>query len=97
MKSIRFDGPGGVYSELALWTREQQEDNHETIQRLRRNLRAARRDELTPRQAELLRLHFDEGLSVREIARRQGVAPSTVSRTLHRAQARLRRCLRYGF
>lgn len=97
MKSIRFDGPGGVYSELALWTREQQEDNHETIQRLRRNLRTARRDELTPRQAELLRLHFDEGLSIREIARRQGVAPSTVSRTLHRAQARLRRCLRYGF
>lgn len=97
MKSIRYDGPGRAYSELALWQREQQEDNSEQMQRLHRSLRAARTAELTPRQAELLRLHFDEGLSIREIARRQGVSPSTVSRTLSRARARLQRCLRYGF
>lgn len=96
MKSIRYDGPGGYYSELELWRQEQQDDNSEQIQRLRRSLRAARTAELTPRQAELLRLHIDEGLSMREIARRQGVSPSTVSRTLGRARERLRRCLRYG-
>lgn len=96
MKNIRYDGPGGLYGELKLWQREQQQDNDEAMERLRRNLREARLDELTPRQAELLRLHFDEGLSVREIARRQGVSPSTVSRTLKRAKERLHRCLRYG-
>lgn len=96
MRSIRYDGPGRIRSELELWLREQQPDNDESLDRLRRNLREARLDELTPRQAELLRLSFDEGLSVREIARRQGVSPSTVSRTLKRARERLHRCLRYG-
>lgn len=96
MRSIRYDGPGQIRSELELWLREQQQDNDESLERLRRNLRDARLDELTPRQAELLRLRFDEGLSVREIARRQGVSPSTVSRTLKRAKERLHRCLRYG-
>lgn len=96
MKNIRYDGPGGLYGELKLWQRELQQDNDEAMERLRRNLRDARLDELTPRQAELLRLHFDEGLSVREIARRLGVSPSTVSRTLKRAKERLHRCLRYG-
>ena len=97
MKNIRYDGPGGIYSEWALWMREQQGDNSETLERLRRNLRKARADELTPRQEELLRMHFDEGKTIRQIARELDVAPSTVSRTVNRAKERLRRCLRYGF
>ncbi len=97
MKNIRYDGPGGIYSEWALWLQEQQGDNSEILERLRKNLRRARADELTPRQAELLRLHFDEGKSIRQIARELDVAPSTVSRTVNRAKERLRRCLRYGF
>ena len=97
MKNIRYDGPGGVYSDLGLWMREQQGDNSETLERLRRNLRKARTAELTPRQQELLHMHFDEGKSIRQIARELGVAPSTVSRTVNRAKDRLRRCLRYGF
>lgn len=64
--------------------------------RLVRNLRLAREEELTQRQREVLRLHFEERLGVREIARRQGAAPSTVSRTLARAKRRLYKCLRYG-
>ena len=97
MKNIRYDGPGGIYSEWELWQREQQGDNSETLERLRRNLRKARAAELTPRQAELLRMHFDEGKTIRQIARELNVAPSTVSRTVNRAKERLRRCLRYGF
>ena len=31
-----------------------------------------------------------------QIARQLGVNKSTVSRTIHRGEARLRRCLRYG-
>ncbi|MGM9661513.1 MAG: sigma-70 family RNA polymerase sigma factor [Oscillospiraceae bacterium] len=97
MKNIRFDGPGGIYAELEQWSRSQQGDNSETLERLRRNLRLARERELTPRQAEMLRMHFDEGKSMRQIARELGVAASTVSRTIARAEKRLRRCLRYGF
>lgn len=96
MKSIRYDGPGGLLSELELWEREQRGDNSEELRRLRRKLRDACADELTPRQAELLRLRFEKRLTIREIAQQTGVAPSTVSRTLHRGLTRLRRCLRYG-
>ena len=42
-------------------------------------------------------MHFEEGKSIRAIARELDVAPSTVSRTVNRAKERLRRCLRYGF
>ena len=34
--------------------------------------------------------------TVGQMAKRLGVAPSTVSRTIKRGEARLRRCLRYG-
>ena len=56
----------------------------------------ARREELTERQRQVLALCYDQGLSVTEAARRLGVAPSTVSRTMQRARHRLYRCLRYG-
>lgn len=95
MKNIRYDSTAGIYSDLAVWMQNQQEDNSETLARLRRNLRRARETELTPRQSELLRLHYDEGKSMRQIAREQGISVSTVSRTIARAEGRLRRCLRY--
>lgn len=82
--------------DLAAWNRANAGDNSERLERLRRNLRQARERELTPRQRQLLELHYDQGLSVCAIARQLGVCPSTVSRTLRRAQERLRRCLRYA-
>lgn len=42
-------------------------------------------------------MHFDQDLSVTQIARELHVNPSTITRTLQRAKGRLRRCLRYGF
>ena len=65
-------------------------------ERLRRGLQRARREELTQRQRQVLALCYDQGLGISEAARRLGVAPSTVSRTLQRARHRLYRCLRYG-
>ena len=56
----------------------------------------AREEELTARQRELLRLRYEENLSVGEIAARIGRSSSTVSRTLSRARRRLYKCLRYG-
>ena len=41
-------------------------------------------------------LFYDRQMSMTEIARIQGVAVSTVSRSLRRSTDRLEKCLRYG-
>ena len=51
--------------------------------------------ELTPLQRLTLTDYYFGGRNICEIARERGVNKSTVCRTLHRAEARLRRCLRY--
>ncbi|MBR6739258.1 MAG: sigma-70 family RNA polymerase sigma factor, partial [Oscillospiraceae bacterium] len=66
------------------------------LRRLKRNLRLAREQELTERQREMLRLRYEEEMSVSEIAAVLGVNKSTVSRTLARASQRLERALRYA-
>ncbi len=67
------------------------------MDRLKRNLRRARVQELTPRQRQVLAMYFDQGKNMAQIARELGLNRSTVSRTLVRAKNRLYRCLRYGF
>ena len=84
-------------ADLQVWMRENAEDNSEQLSRLKRKLRQARELELTPRQRQVLAMHFDQDLSVTQIARELHVNPSTITRTLQRAKGRLRRCLRYGF
>lgn len=81
--------------DLTVWLRESAGDNSERLERLRRNLRRAREEELTPRQRELLELYFDQGMTIPQIARRLSLNRSTVSRTIRRAKERLYRCLRY--
>ena len=81
--------------DMTVWLRENAEDNEEQLARLRRNLRRAREQELTPRQREILTLYYDRGLKMAEIAKRLDVNRSTVSRTIKRARSRLYRCLRY--
>ena len=82
---------------MAAYMRAVAPDNDEAIYRLKRNLRIARREELTPRQAQMLRLYFDEEKTMTEIAQELNVSKSTVSRTITRAKDRLKRCLRYAF
>ena len=81
--------------DLTVWLRANAADNSEQLERLRRSLRRAREQELTPRQQEMLALYFDQGMHIPQIAAALGIHPSTVSRTLRRAQNRLYRCLRY--
>ena len=96
MRDTRFDTRSSEWiGDMVVYRRETAEDNALQMERLRRNLRQARERELTPRQRQLLELHYDRQLSVTEIARELGVHPSTVSRTLKRARQRLQRCLRY--
>lgn len=52
-------------------------------------------EELTPNQREVLLAYYFGNLNTTEIARERGVEKSTVCRTLHRAEKRLRRFLRF--
>ena len=53
------------------------------------------REELTELQREALLAYYFEEKSITEIARDRGVNKSTVCRTLHRAEEKLRRYLKY--
>ena len=53
------------------------------------------REELTPLQREALVAYYVQEMTMEQIARERGVNKSTVCRTLHRAEAKLRRYLKY--
>jgi DNA-directed RNA polymerase specialized sigma subunit len=59
-------------------------------------LAGAMRAELTPCQRDMARMYYVDQMLMQEIADARGVTASSVSRTLKRARARLRRALRYG-
>lgn len=96
MKSTYYRHYGGEQADLQTWLRENAADNSDRLERLRRNLRLAREQELTPLQRQMLEMHFEGGKSMADIARTLGVNRSTVSRTIARAKRRLFHCLRYG-
>ena len=52
-------------------------------------------EELTQLQRETLTAYYFQELSITQIAEARGVNKSTVCRTLHRAEARLRKYLKY--
>lgn len=80
MRNIHFDG----YLGPRLSRQEQ-------LKRLQRVIYG----ELTPLQRETLIAYYFQERSIPQIAEERGVNKSTVSRTLKRAEDRLRRCLRY--
>lgn len=82
-------GPIGLLQETG-------ETNDRIRAQMRRDLRRALADCVTPRQRELLLLRYEEGLSFTAIAQRLGLDPSTVSRTVRRGERNLRRCLRFA-
>ncbi len=97
MNATPFDTRSSEWAgDMTVWLRENADDNQEQMERLLRNLRKARVQELTPRQQQMLSMRFEQNMSGAEIARELGLNRSTVSRTLRRAQERLRRCLQYA-
>ncbi|MBD5162763.1 MAG: sigma-70 family RNA polymerase sigma factor [Oscillibacter sp.] len=83
--------------DMAAWERANGEDNSEQLARLRRNLRRVRESELTDRQAEMIHLYYDLGMSIPQIAQEKGLNKSSVSRTLKRGRERLKRYLQYSW
>ena len=61
------------------------------LQRVQRVIR----EELTPLQRQTLLDYYFHRMTIPQIATKRGVHKSTVSRTLHRAEQRLRRYLKY--
>lgn len=61
------------------------------LKRLRRVIEV----ELTQNQREVLVAYYFQQKNIPQIAQDRGVNKSTVSRTLRRAEERVRRCLRY--
>ena len=99
MSTTRCDRlrPGGAADAEPVWAELFREsDNRDRRDRLLRNLRRATERELTPRQRQVLELYYGRQLSVTYISSLLGVAPSTVSRTLRRAEERLRHHLEYS-
>ena len=61
------------------------------LQRVRRVIQ----EELTPLQRHALIAYYFQDQTITQIAEERGVNKSTISRTLHRAEQKLRRYLRY--
>lgn len=82
--------------EMAAYVRQIASDNSGEHSRLKRNLIRAIREELTDRQRQVLTMYYIQEMTVNQIGAELEVCPSTVYRTLRRAEQRLFRCLRYG-
>ena len=80
MKNTLYDG----YKGIRLPKEVQMKRVHRVIE-----------EELTPLQREALIAYYIQGQTIPEIARDRGVQKSTISRTLHRAEEKLRRFLKY--
>ncbi len=61
------------------------------LERIRRVIR----EELTDLQREVVIAYYFQDINIPQIARERGVNKSTISRTLHRAEDKLRRYLKY--
>ncbi len=76
---------GKLYAaDMAVYTRQMAADNSAELSRLKRNLIRALKEDVTPRQREVLTLYYAQGLNMREIGERLGVDKSTVSRNIKR-------------
>ena len=66
-----------------------------TPELLQKRLSRVIEEELTPLQRETLLAYYIQQKNIPTIAAERSVAKSTVSRTLHRAEGKVRRVLRY--
>ena len=95
MRTVSYDNTFGMV-DLAGYTELIADDNKDQINRLKRNLTRALRQDITAKQRQYMMLYYGQNMSMEAIAKEFGVNKSTVSRTLKRGRQRLYRCLRYG-
>ena len=95
MRTVSYDNTFGLV-DMAVYTQLMADDNRDQMNRLKRNLTHALRQDITAKQREYMMLYYGQGMSMEAIAKELGVNKSTVSRTLKRGRQRIYRCLRYG-
>jgi len=98
MPNIKFRRGRTFGVQMAGYMKEldEMDDEADEHSRLVENLMRCIREDVTPRQREVLLLYYYRGMRQIDIAQQLGVARSTVSRTIQRGERRLKRCLRYG-
>ena len=96
MGNTRYNRGEDYAADLAVYARSMADDNSAQMSRVKQNLVRALRKDVTPRQRQMLLMYYAQRMNMREIGAQLGVDKSTVSRTIQRGEARLRRCLRYG-
>lgn len=96
MRNTRSERGNWYHRDLESYLRQTEDEPDQAHRALRRKLALVLREEVTPRQREILWLYYGEDLNTREIGDRLGLERSTVSRTLKRGEERVRRCLRYS-
>ncbi len=98
MSGTRYRRGGLFAADMALYARALSEENTnaEELSRVKLALFRALNEDITEKQRRYLLRYYGEGKNMVEIGEEFGVDKSTVSRTIKRGEARLRRCLRYG-
>lgn len=76
---------------------ENASDNSETIAKVKKIMVKIIKNDLTPRQKELIMLYYYKNMKVTEIAEMLNIDHSTVSRTLSRARKNIMERLKYYF
>ncbi len=83
--------------DMTVWRLKNDPDNKEQHERLLRNLRKVMRNELTPRQRQMVTMYYFQRKNIPVIAEELGLNRSTVSRTLKRGRDRIQKFLKYSF
>lgn len=102
MKSTRYEGPFDTRAsewigDMSAWRQANDPDNSEQRERLFRNLHKVMRDELTPRQRQMVEMYYFQKKNIPKIAEELGLNRATVSRTLNRGMGRIQKYLKYSF
>ena len=89
-KRVTEAHPDYIKRLLELSEESEAETNQAQMQRLKRALRDVIKNDLTPRQKEMVVLYYYEGMRMPQIAQQLNRDVSTVSRTIKRARRNLR-------
>lgn len=95
MKKLPLNDYGEIIGSLQQYEQACGVDDSRKRERLLQVVNKATQNELTPRQQQMVQMHFFEGRSMADVARTLGVNKSTVSRVIKAAQRRIAPCVRY--
>lgn len=84
-------------AQLRAWLALETDEPDSRYELMKSAIALAIREELTPVQKRYLAMYYYENMAIQDIADECGVNKATVSRTIHRAEDRLAKVLRYAF